>query len=73
LAHLSGLILINCISEEHSKIAVSLNRIRTTEVLCFELLSRSTVKGVISGVTTDVQVEYLKIIPGVVGAQRLTR
>ena len=30
-----GLILINCISEEQRKIAVSLKRIRTTEVLCF--------------------------------------
>ncbi|KAK6322698.1 hypothetical protein J4Q44_G00074900 [Coregonus suidteri] len=35
--------------------------------------STAPVKGVISGVTTDVQVEYLEIIPGVVGARRLTR
>lgn len=68
-----GLILINCISEEQRKIAVGLKRIQTTEVLCFELWSRAPVKGVISGVPTDVQVEYLKRIPGVVGARRLTR
>ena len=65
--------LINLISEEQGKIAVSLKRIQTTEVLCFELRNRAPVKGVISGLMTDVQVEYLKNITGVVGAWRLTR
>ena len=67
----SGLILMNSISEEQRKIALSHKRIRT-EVLCFELGSRAPAKGVISGVTTDVQVEYLKKIPGVVSALHLT-
>jgi hypothetical protein len=36
---------------------MSLKRIRTTEVLCFDLWSRAPIKGVISGVTTYIKVE----------------
>jgi hypothetical protein len=67
----NGLILMNYISEEQRKIAVGLKSIQTAEVSCFELQSRASVKGVISGVATDVQVEYLKRIPAVVYARRL--
>ena len=52
---------------------MGLKTIWTTEVLCFELWSRALVKGVIPGVTMDVQIEYLRRIPGVVGAWRLIR
>ena len=69
----SGLILIRCICEEQRKFAVGFKTTRTTEVSCFELGSRTPVRGVIWGVKTGVQVEYTKRIPGVVGSRRLTR
>lgn len=68
----SGLILIDCASEEQRKTAVGLKRIHTTEVSCFKLQSGAPIKGVITGVTMDVNIEYLKRIPGVVGARHLT-
>lgn len=47
----SGLVLINCVSEEQMKSALGITKILTSEVKCFELRSRVPVKGVISGLS----------------------
>ena len=69
---LSAIIRINWISVEQSKIAVILKIIHTTEISCCELQSREPVKGVLSGVTMKINIEYMKRISGVVGVRRLT-
>lgn len=66
----SGLVLVNCVSEEQKK-ELGITRIANSKVSCFELQNRAPVKAVIVGVSMDVEIEYFKRIQGVVGGLRL--
>ena len=62
----SGLVLVNCVDEEQKNLALDLPR-------CIDLRSRAPAKGVIAGVSLDVDNEYLsQKIQGVACARRLT-
>lgn len=58
--------LISCVSVDQKKKC-------GYHSLCFELRSRAPVKGLISGVSEDVDIALLKKIPGVVSACRMNR
>ena len=69
----SGLVLINCVSEEQRKKALGITRVWTSDVLSFELRSGAPVNRVISGVSVGIREEILATrIPCVVRDRCLT-
>lgn len=67
----SGLVLIAYASAAQKKSMVGLTRFEDYAVPCFELRRRSPVKGIISGVSEELDIDILKNTPGVVDACKM--
>jgi hypothetical protein len=65
---ISGLFLV-FLGEK--KCVLDIKPVDGCDISCFELRSMATVRGVISGVSEDVDIALLKEIPGVVDARRM--
>jgi hypothetical protein len=69
----NGMVLISCVSEEQKECALWLAELLKHEVNSCDFQSRAPVKGVISGVPSDIDNQYRRLkITGVIHARCLT-